>query len=105
MTGPRAQDPAEGSRETINRELARSATKMSDASPASAADVRRLLGNLEAAQITAILALDPSLGEVKRAAAWVNGDGDRPARAGLPLEGKAAAIFDIVQRDEEGEEP
>jgi hypothetical protein len=105
MTESRAQDPAEGSRETIDRELARNATKMSDASPAGAADVERLLGNLEAAQITAILALNPGLGDLKQAAAWMNGDGDRAARAGLPLEGKAAAIFDIAHPDEEVEEP
>jgi hypothetical protein len=105
MTGPRAQDPAEGSRETIDRELARNATKMSDTSPAGAADIERLLGNLEAAQIAAILVLDPSLADLKQAAAWMNGDGDRPARAGLPLDGKAAAIFDIAHPDEEDDEP
>jgi hypothetical protein len=105
MTGPRAQDPAEGSRDTIDRELARNATKTSDASPAGAADIERLLGNLEAAQISAILVLDPSLADLKQAAAWVNGDGDRAARVGLLLEGKAAAIFDIAHPDEEADEP
>jgi hypothetical protein len=98
MTSPRAQDPAEGSREIVNHELARTPAKTS---PATAADVERLLGQLEAAQVTAILMLDPNLSELEQAAAWSNGDGDRLAGAGRPLEGKVAAIVDILDREDE----
>lgn len=95
MTGPRAQDPAEGSRDIVNRELARTA-KPPKAAPATAAEVKRLFGRLDGAQLSAILALEPGISELEQAAVWLNGDGDRLAQ---PLEGKAAAIFDILDRE------
>ena len=95
MTGPRAQDPAEGSREIVNRELART-ERPSKAAPATAAEVTRVFGPLEGAQLSAILALEPGIGELEEAAAWLEGNGDQMAR---PLEGKAAAIFDILDRE------
>ena len=55
-----------------------------------------MFGPLDGAQLSAILALEPGIGELEEAAAWLGGDGDRLAR---PLEGKAAAIFDIVDRE------
>jgi hypothetical protein len=95
MSSPRAQDPAEGSRATINHELARaSATR---AAP-RAEDVKRLLGPLDPAQCAAILALNPAFSDLEQAAAWADGDGDR---AGLTLDGKAAAIFDLLEREPE----
>jgi len=68
---------------------------------ATEADVRRLLGRLDAAGVSAVLALKPSLGDVELAAAWLAGDGDLAAKAGRPLSGTAAAISDIAAPDED----
>jgi hypothetical protein len=95
----RLQDyPAEGSRDVIERELARQAPKPKRTTGAvTAQEVQRLLGELGAARVAAVLALQPSLEELEEAAAWMAGEGDVPAQAGHPLAGKAAAIFDIVR--------
>lgn len=98
---PKLQDPAEGSREVIDRELARVGQRISgehgNDQTIGAVDVQRLLGDLDAARITDILALQPSLAELEEAAAWIAGEGDVPAREGHPLAGNAAAIFDITE--------
>jgi len=97
MTAPRAQDPAEGSRDIVNRELAR-ATTPPKAPPATATEIKKVLRRLDGAQLSAILALEPTIHELEEAAAWLDGDGDRLAH---PLEGKAAAIFDILDREQD----
>jgi hypothetical protein len=101
---PRLQEhPAEGARDMIERELARMEQKSgSGGDKAGAQDVQRLLGDLDAAKLAGILALEPSLAELEQAAAWVAGEGDVPAQEGHPLVGNAAAIFDIaeVRRDD-----
>jgi hypothetical protein len=101
-------NPAEGSREVIERELARQKSggvRNSDAQAATARDVRRLLGELDAAKIADILALRPSLAELEQTAAWVAGEGDVPAQEGHPLTGKAAAIYDITEAAEDDSDP
>jgi hypothetical protein len=60
-----------------------------------------LLGDLDAAKVADILALRPSLDELEQTAAWMAGEGDVPARQGHPLIGKAAAIFDIAEADQD----
>jgi putative phosphoribosyl transferase len=65
--------------------------------------VRRLVGDLDAVKTSAILALDPTEGELEQAAMWAAGNGDLQARAGRLLAGKAAAIFDIITAGEEDE--
>jgi hypothetical protein len=97
---PRIQEnPAEGSREVIERELARldgAKTPAPSTVAVAARDVVRLLGDLDEARISEILALSPSISELEQAAAWLGGEGDRPDEQGHPLAGKAAAIFDIA---------
>ena len=101
----RVQDyPAEGSREVIDRELARldrAQRTDRDVNAVDAGDVVRLLGELDAARIAEILALSPSLADLEQAAAWLQGDGDALAQAGQPLIGKAAQVFDIAESAEE----
>jgi hypothetical protein len=101
MSTPRQENPAEGSREIIERELKRQDARTT-AAKASSADVARLLGELDAASIAAILALTPTQAEVAEAAAWLDGESDHLRR---PLLGAAAAIFDIVERsrDQDGD--
>ena len=106
MMAPQIQElPAEGSREVVERELAR-ASEARDVRgvqiPASAGDIARLLG--DAVPIGAILDLNPSLAEVEQAALWHQGDGDMLGKTGHPLEGKAAAVFDLLQADDEDSE-
>jgi hypothetical protein len=103
---PRLQEyPAEGAREVIDRELTRVDRKVSDEHGSEQAiganDVQRLLGDLDAAKVADILALQPSLAELEEAAAWVAGEGDVPAQEGHPLVGNAAAIFDIAEAQQD----
>jgi hypothetical protein len=76
-------------------------------SPTSAAasreDVRRLLGDIDDAEILGILALKPSIADLEEAAVWATGDGDVLDRSGRPLAGVAAKIVEIL--DIEPEEP
>ena len=99
----RLQDyPAEGSRDVIERELARQEALPKRENPkATTQDIRRLLGELDAAKVADILALRPSLDELEQAGAWLAGEGDIPARQGHPLIGTAAAIFDIAETDQD----
>lgn len=66
---------------------------------AGADDLRRLLGEIEDARVIEILALSPTVADVEIAAMWAEGQGDVPDRAGQPLEGTAARIYEIVTRD------
>ncbi len=99
--------PAEGSREVIERELARLAqnssardTAEAQAQPmVTADDIVRLLG--DTTPVAAILALRPRLADIEEAAAWQRGEGDLLSRSGHPLEGKPAAIFDLLQMEQE----
>jgi hypothetical protein len=67
--------------------------------------LRGILGNIDDARIMAILALKPSLADLKEAAVWATGDGDVLARSGHPLGGIAAAIVGIIRADEEEPPP
>ena len=91
--------PAEGSRELIERELARQDRKWAAgvAAGANASDVMRLLGGKIGVHLGDVMALSPALGDVERAAAWLDGD-----KAGLPLAGKAAAIFHTLRVEQSG---
>jgi predicted phosphoribosyltransferase len=62
-------------------------------------DVRRVIGDIDAAKLPEILALAPSREELEEASVWATGNGDLRAKKGHPLRGKAAAIFDILTAD------
>jgi hypothetical protein len=49
------------------------------------------------------LTLEPNEAELEEAVIWAAGNGDLQAKAGRPLDGKAAKIFDIITADEEDE--
>ena len=107
MTTPRIQqEPAEGSRETVEHELARQSRRPigeSDSEPATLDDARRLLGDADESKIAEILAVQPTIWELEQAAIWHRGDGDVLGKKSLPLSGKAAHIFEILSADDEGE--
>lgn len=107
MTPPQIlQDPAEGSRETVEHELARQSRRPpgeSDSEPATADDARRLLGDADDSKVAEVLAVQPTIWELEQAAIWHRGDGDALGKAGYPLSGKAARIFEILAVDDEDE--
>jgi hypothetical protein len=71
--------------------------------PLTAADVRELCGDVLDWKVAAILALRPRPADVAAAAAWAGGD-DELGRAGRPLEGVAAQVYDLLTADEYEEE-
>ena len=91
--------PAEGSRELVERELRRQDRKWAAgvAAGATANDVVRLLGARLGVHLDDVLAFNPCLGDLERAAAWLDGD-----KAGNPLGGKAAAIFYTIKGQQGG---
>jgi hypothetical protein len=108
MTAPRLQDdPAEGSREIIDRELARQPQSKGEKNErnqaASPQDAKRLVGD-DDNKIAEILALKPTLAELEEAAIWSRGEGDLLGKEGRTLSGKAALICELISRDEDDEE-
>jgi hypothetical protein len=108
MTPKLQEYPAEGSREVIDRELARVGQKISGEHASDQAvgadDVQRLLGDLDATEVADILALQTSLAELEEAAARIAGEGEVPAQEDYPLVGNAAAIFDIAETKQDDED-
>jgi len=108
MTPRIQQDPAEGSREVINREIARQSAKdQGDAHDrlASPEQVRRMLGADDEVKLAKILSLQPTEAELEEALTWAGGAGEVLGAEERPLTGKAAQIFDIIAPEEEDESP
>ena len=70
---------------------------------ATADDVARILGNLDATRMLPIMALRPTIADVEEASMWLGGDRD-VFEPGPPLKGVASQIVTILTADEE-EEP
>ena len=62
-------------------------------------DLRALCGDVLDWKVAAILALRPTHADVAAAVAWAGGD-DELGRAGRPLEGLAAQVYDVLQADD-----
>jgi len=103
MHNPILQDPAEGSRDVVERELRRLERRTQPAK-AGADDVLRVLGELSPDRTAAILGLGPTQADLELAALWVQGDGDLPAMYGHMLTGTPATIVEIVRPDWEDDE-
>lgn len=81
-------------------------TKAQKQAPAVTHDeLTRIVGDIEEAKLAAILALMPSAAEVEEAFLWATGGGDKVDRAGHPLSGVVAQIYEILTIGEEEEEP
>lgn len=65
---------------------------------ASFEDVRRVLGDVEDHVIVEVLAKNPSVDELTRAALWERGDGDHEVRMSHALNDREAAIVVILAR-------
>lgn len=103
MHTPILQDPAEGSRDVVERELRRLERKVQPAK-VGPDDVLRVLGELSPDRTAAILALEPTQADLELAALWAQGDGDVPAMYGHMLIGTPATILEIVRPDWEDDE-
>ena len=66
-------------------------------------DVKGILGNLDAADVVAIMSLQPTIADIEEASVWLAGDAD-VFGAGEPIKGVAADIVTILTENEE-EEP
>jgi hypothetical protein len=64
-------------------------------------DVRRVVGDVDDTVLVEILSNRPSLRDLSEAALWVRGDGDLEARERMQLSAVAAAIAEILTREEE----
>ena len=74
----------------------------SNAAAATPQDVARLLGELDAATLAAIMALKPSLAEVEAAALWSVGEGESLPERHQPRR-IVEAILDLIAVDEDEE--
>ena len=71
----------------------------------SRSDLKDIVGDIDDDKIIAILAMQPTLADLEEAAIWATGDGDVLAKAGRPLTGIAAEVFEILTADEEEPPP
>ena len=65
--------------------------------PATLAEIRRMVGDVEAAKLEAILATGATPGEIAQAMTWVAGASDvMGADLQRPLSGPVAAVYQIL---------
>lgn len=77
----------------------------SDTHPAAASseDVKDILGALDERTLLAIIALQPTIGDLEEAQMWLSGDRD-VFEPEVPLKGAAAEIVAILQSQEPDDE-
>jgi hypothetical protein len=65
--------------------------------PATLAEIRQMVGDVDAAKLEAILATGATLGQIGEAMAWVSGASDvMGGELERPLSGPAAAVYEIL---------
>jgi hypothetical protein len=69
-------------------------------SVASPEELRNLLGHIDPETAVKVLELSPTIAELEEVSMWLTGQGNVPERAGHPLEGRAAAIYEMLAADE-----
>lgn len=70
---------------------------------ATHSDVKGILGNLDPADMVAIMSLQPTVADIEEASVWLAGDAD-VFGAGEPVKGVVAEIVTILTENED-EEP
>ena len=63
------------------------------------ADVTHLIGDVDEAVVTAILATQASYQEIADAAKWAEGDAEQLGKSGHVLSPAAEAVYDILASD------
>jgi hypothetical protein len=66
-------------------------------------EVRHVIGEIDDAKLTAILALNPSFEEIEEAVMWADGRAQIEGNSRWPLVGKVGEIFEILTADLEDE--
>ena len=65
--------------------------------PATLAEIREMVGDVEAAKLEAILATRATPGQIEEAMAWAAGESDvMGAELERPLSGPVAAVYEIL---------
>jgi len=72
--------------------------------PATTDDVKRILGDLDGAELLDIMTLRPTVMDLEEASLWLAGDPD-VFGAGQPLQSVAGEIVSILTADQEEEPP
>ena len=70
----------------------------------SAEEVRHLAGPLNDEAVAAILRVGPSIEELEAATQYALGEGDKVDRAGHPLAGRVAQLYDIISAEDADED-
>jgi hypothetical protein len=70
----------------------------------TAREVMDLFGDLDDMKIAAIVAEQPTMGELEEAAAWAAGESDMIGELERPLEGVIARVYEIITSDRELED-
>ena len=69
----------------------------SEQRPATLAEIREMVGDVEAAKLEAILAMRATPGQIEEAMAWAAGESDvMGGQLGRPLAGPVAAVYEIL---------
>jgi len=75
-------------------------TLSSAANPPSYEELVRLVGELEPARLAEIEKLQATIEEIEEAVAYAAGEDDVMGEARIPLIGRAAEVYEIIQIDE-----
>jgi hypothetical protein len=67
-------------------------------------DIKDILGDLDPAQMLAIMSLRPTIADIEEASVWLEGDAD-VFGAGEPVKGLASDIVTILTENEDEEPP
>jgi hypothetical protein len=67
-------------------------------------DTNGVLGNIDPAEMLAIMSLRPTIADIEEASMWLEGDSD-VFGAGAPVQGVASEIIAILTESEEEEPP
>ena len=67
-------------------------------------DIKGILGDIDPAQMIAIISLRPTIADIEKASVWLEGDPDVYG-AGEPIKGIASDIITILTENEEEEPP
>jgi hypothetical protein len=76
----------------------------SAAALATRSDFKGILGDIDPAEMLAIIALKPTIADIEAASVWLDGDPDAFG-AGKAVQGVASEIVAILTENEEEEEP
>jgi hypothetical protein len=68
--------------------------------PATASEIRGMIGDVDDAVVTSIMATEATAAEVLQAAQWLRGGGGLEDEAGHEPHGAVKAVYEILQAEE-----